>query len=250
MSRRIKLVLSYDGTDFSGWQIQPEQRTVQGELEKALYKLHGEITSTIVAGRTDSGVHALGQVCHFDADSSIPGEKYREAINSLLPGDIRILSSIEVIHDFSARYSALMRSYKYLIQEGTVPSPFSRKYALSLRELPSLRYLNECARQVIGVHDFTAFTAAGDPSKTKIREIFSSSFYMENGYLVYKIEGTAFLWKMIRSIIGTILETAPLSFPGERMKDILESGDRTMAGTTAPAKGLYFYKVRYDEQQG
>ncbi|RKX93642.1 MAG: tRNA pseudouridine(38-40) synthase TruA [Spirochaetes bacterium] len=250
MSRRIKLVLSYDGTDFSGWQVQPEQRTVQGELEKALYKLHGERTSTIVAGRTDSGVHALGQVCHFDADSSIPGEKYREAINSLLPGDVRILSSLEVIRDFSARYSALMRSYKYLIQECTVPSPFSRKYALSLRELPPLRYLNECARQVIGVHDFTAFTAAGDPSKTKIREIFSSSFYMENGYLVYKIEGTAFLWKMIRSIIGTILETAPLSFPGERMKDILESGDRTMAGTTAPAKGLYFYKVRYDEQQG
>ncbi len=248
MSRRIKLVLSYDGSEFSGWQVQPEQRTVQGELENALFKLHGTKTSTIVAGRTDSGVHALGQVCHFDGESSIPEEKYREALNSLLPHDVRIVSSKEVSSDFSARYSALQRSYKYLIYEGSVPSPFTRKYALSLREIPPLRSLNECARQVIGIHDFTAFTAAGDISKTKIREVFSSSFYMENGFLVYKIEGTAFLWKMIRSIIGTILKTAPLAFPGERMKEILESGDRTMAGTTAPAKGLYFYKVRYDER--
>ncbi len=247
MSRRIKLVLSYDGTDFSGWQVQPYTRTVQGEIEKALYRLHGAKTGTIVAGRTDSGVHALGQVCHFDAESSIPGEKYREAVNSLLPGDVRVLSSTEVKKDFSARYSARMRSYKYLIKESAVPSPFSRKYSLTVRKAPSLRSLNECARQVVGVHDFTAFTAAGDPSRTKVREIFSSSFYMENGFIVYKIEGTAFLWKMIRSLIGTMLDVAYLSYPGERMKDILKSADREKAGTTAPAKGLYFYKVRYDD---
>lgn len=246
MIRRIKLVLSYDGTDFSGWQIQPNERTVQGELEKALTQMHDCSISTIVAGRTDSGVHAQGQVCHFDVESSVPDFKYKEALNSLLPADIRILSSIQTEKDFNARYSAKKRVYKYFIKENSVPSPFARNYCLTIRSAPSLVNLNKCARQIVGVHDFSAFTAAGDKSISKVRKIFTSVFYMENGYIVYRIEGTAFLWKMIRSLVGTMMETAILSHPGERMKEILKNGDRGMVGTTAPSKGLFFHRVDYD----
>ncbi len=246
MDKRIKLVLSYDGTDFAGWQIQNDVRTVQGELEKALYRLHRHRVSTIVAGRTDSGVHAAGQVCHFDTDSSIPPDKFKDALNSLLPPDMRIIKSTGVSMDFHARKSAVRRSYRYYIKESNVRSPFYRDYCLSVRKAPGLTALNKCARQIVGVHDFTAFTAAGDPNPSKIREIFTSVFYVDNGFIIYKIEGTAFLWKMIRSLVGTMLETAVLDSPGERMRDILNSGDRNLAGTTAPAKGLYFFKVDYE----
>jgi len=244
--RRIKLILAYEGTHFSGWQIQKKERTVQGELEKALNQLHKHEVRVTAAGRTDAGVHARGQVCHFDSDASIPEKKYREALNSILPADVRILSSNTVDNRFHARFSAKKRSYRYYIKSKGEMLPWYRNFCLSMRVIPPLSALNSCARQILGTHDFSTFTAAGDKSTSRIREIYSSSFFIEKGYLVYKIEGTAFLWKMVRSIVGTMVETAVLSFPGERMKEILLSGERSMAGTTAPAKGLHFYKVTYE----
>jgi len=244
--RRIKLILAYDGTNFSGWQIQKKERTVQGELEKALNQLHKHEIRVTAAGRTDAGVHARGQVCHFDSDASIPEKKYREALNSILPADVRILSSNIVDNRFHARFSAKERSYRYFIKSAGEMLPLYRNFCLSMRVIPPLSALNSCARQIIGTHDFSTFTAAGDKSTSRIREIYSSSFFIEKGYIVYKIEGTAFLWKMVRSLVGTMVETAVLPFPGERMKEILLSGERSMAGITAPAKGLHFYKVKYE----
>ncbi len=246
--RRIKLVLSYEGTGFSGWQRQKEDRTVQGEMEKALAVLHKKSVSLIAAGRTDAGVHALGQVCHFDTDSSVPDKKFKEALNALLPHDVRILSSREVNRSFHARFSAQRRIYLYYIRTGNPLLPFDRNLCFGTRNVPSLRALNSCARQILGVHDFTSFTAAGDTSLSKEREIFSSSFFMERGYLVYRIEGNAFLWKMVRSLVGTMFEVASLPFPEKHMAEILSARDRSRAGTTASAKGLYFFRVEYEKE--
>ncbi len=246
MSRRIKLILSYDGTDFSGWQLQKNDRTVQEEIEKALEKLHGKPVRITGSGRTDAGVHAVGQVCHFDTDSSIPDGKFKAALNSLLPHDVRILSSCEAADDFHARYSARRRVYMYYIRETEFPLPFYRNYCYRMRNVPPLNSLNACARQIVGVHDFTTFSAAGDRSSSKIREIYASNFFIENGYIVYKIEGTAFLWKMVRSLVGTMLEVASSPLSGGLMKEILLSKERNLAGPTAPAQGLYFFKVEYE----
>ncbi len=246
--RRIKLLLSYEGTGFSGWQRQKEDRTVQGEVEKALAVLHKKPVGVVAAGRTDAGVHAYGQVCHFDTDSSVPGQRFKEALNSLLPPDVRVITSREVEKTFHARFSALKRTYHYYIGTAGLFLPFDRNLCYKSRNIPSLPALNACARQIVGVHDFTSFTAAGDMSPSKVRDIFSSSFHMERGYMIYKIEGTAFLWKMVRSLVGTMLETAMLPSPAVRMKEILDSRDRRKAGTTAPAKGLFFFKVEYEQR--
>ncbi len=246
--RRIKLVLSYEGTPFSGWQRQKHDRTVQGELEKALAVLHDRPVTAVAAGRTDAGVHALGQVCHFDTDSSIPGLKFREALNALLPRAVRVLKSREVDEGFHARFSAVKREYHYYIGTAPVPLPFDRDRCYRPRVIPPVEALNACARQIVGVHDFTTFTAAGDKSPSRVREVFSSVFFMERGYLVYRITGTAFLWKMVRSLVGTMLETALLPLPSERMREILDSRERERAGTTAPSRGLFFFRVEYEQQ--
>ncbi len=246
--RRVKLILSYEGTEFSGWQRQKEDRTVQGEIEKALAVIHKRPVGVVAAGRTDAGVHACGQVCHFDTDSSIPGSRFKEALNALLSRDVRVVASREVDKTFHARFSALKRTYYYYIGSNGFLLPFDRNLCYRARNIPSLKALNACARQIVGVHDFTSFTAAGDKSSSKVREIFSSSFHMEQGCMVYKIEGTAFLWKMVRSLVGTMLETALLPSPAVRMKEILDSRERRQAGTTAPAKGLFFFKVEYEQQ--
>jgi tRNA pseudouridine38-40 synthase len=247
--RNIRIDLSYDGTDFQGWQIQNSGRTVQGEIEKALKKLHGRDVAVTGSGRTDSGVHASGQVANFFSDiQSIPEEKFREAVNSHLPRDIRVMKSRLVPESFHSRYDARVRVYKYYLLHSDAGQAHLRNYCYLTRGKFDIQQLNRLASPIVGVHDFTTFAAARDENESKIRDIYSASFYPEGNFIVFKVSGNAFLWKMIRSLTGTIINLATLGETEEKMKEILESKDRSMAGPTAPARGLFLDKVLYESE--
>ena len=246
-TRNLKLILSYDGTDFCGWQIQKRERTVQGVVEEALARLHDHPIRVRAAGRTDSGVHAHGQVISFESDSTVPDERFAKALNSRLPRDVRAVSACPVDIDFHARYSARRRIYKYYILPAEYSDPFSRRFCLTVKRELDLRMLNNFASKIVGVHDFTTFAAAGSDRESMIREIFSSSFYIEGRFIVFKIEGNAFLWRMVRSLVGTILAVEAEGASPCRFVELLKGRDRKLAGDTAPAKGLFLFRVIYDE---
>jgi len=246
---RIFLTIAYDGTDFCGWQSQENGRTVQDVLEEALAKVQKERVPVIGSGRTDSGVHARGQVAHFDSlVPSIPPEKFAPALNSLLPRDVRVLESREAAGDMHARYSARIRVYQYFLAPGKGTGiPSEDRYSWTLRHGPDILRLNSMARAVTGIHDFSAFAALKDPSPSRVREIYSCGFFPKGRFLVLKVAGNAFLWHMVRSLAGTMIELEKSGADGSDMKRILESRDHGLAGTTAPARGLFLEKVLYDE---
>ncbi len=245
--RRIRLRLAYDGTRFCGWQVQKRDRTVQQVIEQALQKMHGRRVPVTGAGRTDSGVHAAGQAAHFDTDLlSVPPQRFAPALNSLLPSDVRILEAGEAGRDFDARRSAKAREYRYYTATGDQLLPFRSPYALALRTLPDIRRLNGYARAVTGEHDFSAFAAAGDQSASRVRYIYSASWYPEGPLLVFRIVGNAFLWRMVRSLVGTMLELEVRGEPEQAMDDILRGRERADAGATAPARGLFLHRVMYE----
>ena len=249
MKRNIRLRISYDGTDFNGWQVQASGRTVQGEIEKALAVIHGEPVRLTGSGRTDSGVHARGQVANFYTEKdNIPAEKFTAALNSMIPKDLRIIESTEAGPEFHSRFDAKMRVYRYYIKTGGICPPWHERFCWRIRHVPELGRLNRLASQLVGVHDFSTFTAAGDPSESKTRELAASAFTVEGEFLVYKIAGNAFLWRMVRSIVGTIMQLEEEGADARRMKHILDSADRSLAGTTAPARGLFLDRVLYDER--
>ncbi|HWR10225.1 MAG TPA: tRNA pseudouridine(38-40) synthase TruA [Rectinemataceae bacterium] len=251
--RPIQLVVSYDGSDFAGWQRQKNERSVQEEIEKALEKMHGHPVRLTGAGRTDAGVHALGQVAGFFTDiASIPAEKFLLALNKLLPRDIRILSAGEAPRDFHARFDASLRKYRYFFLCGGRQDAFSRRYAWSLSHQPSIGKLNAMASVIVGEHDFSAFASAKDISVSKSRFIQDSSFWFEDGKLVYQVSANAFLWRMVRSLVGTMIFFEPKADTeadaATLMLDILDRADRSKAGPTAPPYGLFLWNVEYGER--
>jgi len=248
--RRLCITVGYYGEHFSGWQIQKEGRTVQGVLEEAVSAIVRHPVRIIGSGRTDAGVHAKRQSAHFDtANWSIPAAQFIPAVNAQLPQDVRVLNCREVSESFHARYSAQTREYRYYVlprDDAHIPPGLhmsSRCFCLNCR--PSLQLMNAYARSIVGTHDFTAFSAAGDGSRTRIRRIDSAVWYPEQAYYVFRIQGNAFLWKMVRSLAGTMLFLERNSSETETMRKILESRDRRRAGTTAPARGLYLWQVGY-----
>lgn len=250
-TRRIRLDLSYDGTGFSGWQRQNEGRTVQGEIEKALSKLHGgSFVGLVGSGRTDAGVHASCQVAHFDSPgSSIPSGRFAQALNSHLPRDVRIHESWEVPGNFHARYDAVMRLYRYYIVSPRSQKAYMRNYSLSCFMELDLPALNNLAMVLLGSHDFTSFAAARDPSQSKVRRIYSASFLKEGPFTVFRVAGNAFLWKMVRTMVGTILDLYEKGKGPESLWEILEARDRRLAGPCAPSRGLFLDKVVYGSEQ-
>ncbi|QEN05581.1 tRNA pseudouridine(38-40) synthase TruA [Thiospirochaeta perfilievii] len=246
--RNIRLNIAYDGTKYCGWQIQPRDITIQEVIEKALSKIHKKKVDLIGSGRTDSGVHADKQVANFVTDiDSIPANRFRAAINSLLPLDIRVLSSREVPLEFHSRFNAFRRTYKYYIKLADVGHPRYRDFCYLVRRPLNLNLLNDLARELVGEHDFTTFAAAGDQAPTKIRTIYSATFYPEGEFIVFKICGNAFLQRMVRSLTGTLLD---FSFKGKTPEDlrfILLAKDRSLVGPTAPARGLFLNNVEYPE---
>ena len=245
-TRRIALILSYDGTDFRGFQVQPETRTVQGVVEAGLARLLEEPLRVHCAGRTDTGVHASGQVVTFDTTShGIPAEKIAIALNSRLPSDVSAHGSRHVADDFHARYSAVQRTYRYWIYAADVRDPLIDRYAARVRRLPSLARLIAYSAELLGTHDFTTFASARDKSGTRVRKIDQASWHSRHGMLVFEISARSFMWHMVRSIVGMLLALDAMDAPAERMREMIEAGDRSLAATTAAARGLHFYRVRY-----
>ena len=244
-SRNIKLLIAYDGTDFCGWQRQRQARTVQGVIEDALFKIHGEHINLTGCGRTDAGVHAAGQTANFYTSiGSIPAERFAPALNSLLPKDARILEAREEKKEFHARFSAVKRTYRYQFIRGGV-LPHERRYNLPLFHQPRIGVLNAYGRLLLGETDCSIFAAAGDNSKSKNRYIYLSQFFMEGNRLVFEICANAFLRKMVRSIAGTFLHYEKSGEPVEKVREIIASGERALAGPTLPPQGLFLWNVEY-----
>ncbi len=244
--RVIKLTVAYDGTDFCGWQRQEGQRTVQESIENALARMHGHPVPVVGAGRTDSGVHAAGQVAHFITDiASIPADRFEPALNRLMPPDVRIIRAADAPPGFHARFDARLRHYKYWLRVGTMQMPHLDRYAWHLWKKPDIRRLNRMASCLHGELDCGAFAAAGDPSDHHFRYIHYAAFHAEGDALVFEISANAFLWRMVRSIVGTLVELDADGASETAMKEILESKERSRAGTTAPARGLFLWNVEY-----
>jgi tRNA pseudouridine38-40 synthase len=243
--RNILLLIAYDGTDFHGWQRQNFNRTVQGVIEEALEKIHGHSVNLTGCGRTDSGVHAAGQAANFFTDiDSIPSNRFTAALNSLLPQDVRILESCEEKKDFHARFSACSRTYRYHFLCRPL-LPHERRYNLRLHRFPRIDILNAYGHLIQGETDCTIFAGAADAGKSKHRYIYSSQFFIEGGRLIFEIRANAFLRNMVRSVAGTFLHYEEKDTPPEKLREIIASKERSLAGPTLPPQGLFLWKVEY-----
>jgi tRNA pseudouridine38-40 synthase len=243
--QRLKCTMAYDGTDFSGYQIQPNSRTVQEEVEKALKKLHkGKEMKIFASGRTDAGVHAKGQVFHFDTNLEIPVEKWPIALNSILASDVAILDAEKVKPDFHARFDVKSKEYRYFINP-TKRDPFNRNYSASFPYPVDIGAIQAAMESLIGTHDFTSFCSAKTDVEEKVRTIYELELIEENGLLVFRFVGSGFLYNMVRIITGTLLEVGTGNRMSNSIPEIIGKKDRAFAGKTAPAQGLYLWKVKY-----
>jgi tRNA pseudouridine38-40 synthase len=249
--RNIRVTLAYDGTDYYGWQVQASGRTVQGVVMGALERMHRREVRVLAAGRTDSGVHADGQVINFQTDiDSIPDRSYFVALNSYLPRDVQALESALVPSDFHARYSAVRRCYRfYWTSAATVP-PALRHRVVRLKHRPSVRRLNELARPLLGAHDFSTFTLPTEPSEHRVRRVESATFFPQGELVVLQIVANAFLWRMVRSIAGTLIELDKLGAEPVEVESRLAACDHAAAGPSAPAQGLVLHRVDYPDTWG
>ncbi len=245
-ARVIGVRIAYDGSGFSGYQIQNERRTVQGEIEKGLERLFSEHIRVASAGRTDSGVHARGQFISFLLENrSIPAAKVAVALNTRLPGDISAITSDEMPEGFHARYSALQRVYRYYLHPGTARDPLRDRYVWRIGRVPSIAKLNRLASCLIGYHDFTIFASSRDTTDRRLRTIDHAAFFPEGDCIVFEIAARSFMWHMVRSVVGTILALEKAGSDESVLKGMIASGDRSLAGETAPARGLVFHRVIY-----
>lgn len=246
MSRRILLVLQYDGTAYAGWQAQPNGLAVQERVERELQKLTGEAARLHASGRTDSGVHARAQVAHFDTDSRIPAEKFAYALNAGLPRDIRAAYSGPAPAGFHARFDVKRKHYRYALFCGPHGSPFLRDTALHVHGPLNLGAMEEAAALLVGEHDFAAFKAAGVEPKSTIRTLYASHWERESGGLLcYYVAGSGFLYNMVRILVGAMLEVGKGRRGADSVAQALRTGSRLDAGPTAPAHGLMLWRVEY-----
>ncbi|HEX8137796.1 MAG TPA: tRNA pseudouridine(38-40) synthase TruA [Pyrinomonadaceae bacterium] len=247
-----KLTIQYDGTDFHGWQVQGEERTVQGELARVLTVIEGKAVTVHGSGRTDAGVHAEGQVASVRLAREISPGKLRAAINGNLAPDVRVIAAERVADDFHARYSARGKTYRYRIFNAAVVSPFWFRYALHETRPLELERIRSCAALLVGQHDWTAFSAAQVEAETRVRNVTSlevSERWDERGrgrLIEIEVSADGFLRYMVRSIAGTLLEVGRGRLDEERVRRALHTGDRKLVGATASACGLTLMRVQYD----
>jgi tRNA pseudouridine38-40 synthase len=245
--QRYKCIISYDGTGFSGYQVQPNKRTVQRELERVFAKIHkGQEVRVSASGRTDAGVHAKGQVIHFDSPLHIPEDKWGLALNSLLPEDISVLSVEKANERFHARFDASGKEYRYFLFLSSKRNPFQRNYAYQYPYNLNLDSMQEASRLLLGTHDFSSFCSAKTEVEDKIRTIESIELDMDAEFLTFRFIGNGFLYNMVRILVGTLLEVGSEERKPTDILEILEKKDRRFAGKTAPAHGLYLWKVMYE----
>ena len=250
--RNILLTLSYDGTDFCGWQRQDRAaggkpvRTVQAVVEEALRRIHKQPVALTGSGRTDSGVHAASQAANFFSPiDSVPVERYPQAINAFLPPDVRVHTARVVADGFSARFSATSRTYRYFLHTGNAPLASEMRYVWTLHRQPDLHVLNDMASCLHGELDCATFAASGDASLSTKRYIENACFYPQGDKIVFEITANAFLWKMVRSLTGTLIAFEKAGRDAAYFRQALESCDRSRAGATAPAQGLFLWSVSF-----
>lgn len=243
--RNIKLIIEYDGKGFNGWQKQPDRLNIQGEIEKAIEEITGEKVDLTASGRTDAGVHSLGQTANFKTDSKIPTEKFAKAINSRLKKSIIIKSAEEVDEKFHSRYSVKSKTYRYIINNSENGTAIYRGLEYHVPMKLDYEKMNEAIKYFIGEHDFKAFKASGTSSKSSVRKILDGSVRKEGERVIIEVTGTGFLYNMVRIISGTLLDVGLGKIKPEDIPSIIESKDRTKAGKTLPAHGLYLLQVNY-----
>ena len=250
MKRNIKLILEYDGTNYHGWQSQAGSgnATIQETLEHAIKDLTKETTVTYSSGRTDAGVHALGHVANFTTTKTMPAEAWAPALNHVLPPDIRVLCSAEVSPDFHARFSATGKIYQYRILNRRAPSALYRNYVWQVNLRLNLRNMRKAADCLVGEHDFSAFRSSGCVAKTPVRTLQAITIKKSGDFVEIYLEANAFLMHMARIIVGTLVEVGLNRRPVKDVNQMLLSGDRSRAGKTAPASGLYLIEVFYPEK--
>lgn len=247
-SRRIKVTLAYDGTDFHGWQVQPGLPTIQGTLEAVIGQIEGTAVQVAGSGRTDAGVHALGQVAAFTIGNPIPLDNLRRAMNRLLPPSIRVLRVEEAAPDFHPRHHALAKTYEYRILRGEICSPFERRFVYHHPYPLAEDRMARAAPLFEGEHDFSAFAAADEKDAlgaSKVRIVFASHFEHWAERLVYRVRGNGFLKHMVRNLAGTLLEVGKGNLGEEDIRRLLAPGAGIKAGPTAPASGLFLVSVEY-----
>jgi tRNA pseudouridine38-40 synthase len=267
-----KLTLSYDGTAYHGWQVQPDRPTIQGALSAAIAHVAGESVLPQGSGRTDAGVHALAQVTTFALNVPIPGENLLHALNRALPASIRVLSAETVAESFHARHSAVRKSYEYRIfcreisgrdsvesSEPQICSPFLARFVWDCRWPVALEPMQRAAALLVGAHDFSSF-AASDPDLAErsgggtggpnpVKTLLSSACMREDGLLLYRVTGSGFLHHMVRNIVGTLVDVGRGAIAPTDMQRILAARDRTAAGPTAPPQGLFLVSVDYEAER-
>ncbi|HMG01991.1 MAG TPA: tRNA pseudouridine(38-40) synthase TruA [Edaphobacter sp.] len=256
-----KLTLAYDGTPYHGWQVQPGLPTIQGVLAEALRHITGETVLPQGSGRTDTGVHALGQVASFPLESPIPGPNLQRALNHLLPPSIRVVAVEAAPPGFHARHSARRKTYEYRISTEPICPPTEAPFVWNCTWPLDLAAMQQASAHVIGTHDFSSF-AATDPDlstrddedessarakeKSAIRTIFSSSWHRESERMIYRVTGSGFLHHMVRNLVGTFVDVGRGRTPAEALPEILRAQSRSAAGPTAPPQGLFLVAVDYE----
>ena len=244
---KIKLTVSYDGTNYCGWQVQPNGVTVQEKLENAVEQVTGEKVRVAGSGRTDAGVHAKGQVAHFTTNKeSIPPQQFVKALNAHLPEDIRVLKSESVDDSFDACRGAKRKTYKYSTYISQTNLPLKDRYAVKLDRELNVNAVKECAKLFVGEHDFKGFCASGSSVKTTVRTIYDLSVDFNGEDLTFTITGNGFLYNMVRIIVGTLIKVGEGKATEFDVKKMLDLGERTLGGKTLSAKGLCLENVEYN----
>lgn len=244
--RNIKLTIEYDGKDFKGWQKQPNKPNIQGEIERAIYNITKEEVDLIGSGRTDAGVHALGQVANFKTNSNILIEKLALAINSQLKNTIIIKKAEEVDERFHSRYNAKHKTYRYIINNSPCGTAIYRNLEYCFPIKLDVSKMQEAAKYFEGEHDFKAFKSSGTSAKNSVRTIYNASVKQEGEKIIIELTGNGFLYNMVRIISGTLLDVGLQKIKPEEIKNIIEEKDRQKAGKTLPAHGLYLVEVKYN----
>lgn len=245
--KRVMLRVAYDGTNYHGWQLQPNVTTIEGVLNEALSGLFKEEIKVIGASRTDTGVHALGNIAVFDTAARMPAEKVSYALNQRLPEDIRIQSSVEVPQEFHPRHQNSKKTYEYKILNCEFPMPVHRLYSYFTYVKLDVQKMRQAAAYLVGEHDFKSFCSAATAVETTVRTIYDISVEKSDDMIRIRVTGSGFLYNMVRIIAGTLIEAGRGNLKPEEMKDILKALDRTKAGPTAPACGLTLVSYEYPE---
>lgn len=243
--KNIRLTIEYDGKDFNGWQKQPNKLNIQGEIERAIEQITGEKVDLIASGRTDAGVHSLGQIANFKTESKLPIEKFPVALNSKLKKSIRIQNAEEVEENFHSRYSCKQKTYRYIINNSKEGSAIYRNLEYHMPIKLDIKSMEKAIKYFEGEHDFKGFKASGTSSKNSVRKIYKAEIKKDGDRILIELTGSGFLYNMVRIIAGTIVEVGLGKIKPEDIPNIIESKDRTKAGKTLPPYALYLVKVEY-----